>query len=108
MKRPLDNKCRHVTAPVLKTSRNTSVSTCVQNDIGLSTVSIESSHCPDILQLSQNGNRSLSSQPNAARPSHLLDFKANVDVSESMYSNTAIPLPVWGNRFQCVDFQHCT
>ena len=171
MKRPLHNKCRHVTAPVLvnnrfqvlathadtsnavlddthvdkpthqqyrvckqrlvdtkpsdvdicrpdpdcsvppigsQVSKNTSVSTRVKNDIGSSTVSSKSSHCSDILQSSQNGNISLSSQPNAARTIHLLDFKANVDVSESTYSNTAIPLPVWENRYQCVDFQRCT
>ena len=153
MKRPLHNKCRHVTAPVLvnnrfqvlathadtsnavlddthvdkpthqqyrvckqrlvdtkpsdvdicrpdpdcsvppigsQVSKNTSVSTRVKNDIGSSTVSSKSSHCSDILQSSQNGNISLSSQPNAARTIHLLDFKANVDVSKSTYSNTAI------------------
>ena len=89
-------------------SNNTSASTRVKNNIGSSTVSVESSQCFDILQSSQNGNISLSSQPNAVRSPHLLDFKANVDISESIYSNTAILLHVWKNRFQCVDFQRCT
>ena len=80
-------------------SKSTSVPTRVNNDVDSSTVSIENSHCPDMLQSWQNGDISLFSEPNAARTTHSLDFKANVDVSESTYSNTAIPLPVWVNRF---------
>ena len=88
--------------------KNTSASTRVQNNIALSTVPIGSSLCFNPVQSSQNDNISLSVQPNAARTPHLLDFKANVDVGEPMYSNTAIPLYISENHFRCIDFQRCT
>ena len=59
-----------------------------------------------VMQSSQNDNISLFSQPNAVESPHLLDYKANVGLSESTYSNTAFPLNIWEN--QCVDYQRCT
>ena len=89
-------------------SKNTSSCTHVQNNVCPSTVSVGYMQCCDAPQSSKNDNISLFSQLNAVRSPHLLDFKANVDVSESMYPNTAITLHVWENHFQCVDYQCCT
>ena len=89
-------------------SKNTTSCTRVQNNLCPSTVSVGYMQCCDVSQSSKNDNISLSSQPNAVTSPQLHDFKANVDVSESTYSNTAIPLHVWENRFQCVHYQCCT
>ena len=87
----------------------------VSNDIGSlvlveknsipSTVSVFSTECSSS---SQDVNTSPFSQLNALVSHYSLDFKANVGSCDSMYSNTAIPLNVWENRFQCLDYQCCT
>ena len=67
----------------------------------------ENDKCTDNLLCSREINTSLFSQPNALGTSQGLDLKADVGVCDSTYSNTAIPLNVWNNRFQCLDFQRC-
>ena len=98
-----------MTAPVFVNNRFQVLATHADtSNVCPSTVSVGYMQCCDVPRSSKNDNISLSSQPNAVTSPHLLDFKANVDVSESTYSNTAIPLHVWENRFQCVDYQCCT
>ena len=70
-------------------------------------VSSSNIHCARVSQLSQDDNSSPFSQPNAFVRSQLSDYKANEGVPDPTYSNTAIPLRVWDNRFQCVDYQRC-
>ena len=88
-------------------SKTTISCTRVKNDIFSSTVSVYNMQGSDIPHSSQNDNISLFSQPNAVPSPHLIDVKANVNPRESMYSTTAIPLHVWQQRFQCVDYQCC-
>ena len=70
-------------------------------------VSSSNIHCACVSQLSQNDNSSPFSQLNVFVRSQLSDYKANAGVPDPMYSNNAIPLRVWDNRFQCVDYQRC-
>ena len=55
----------------------------------------------------QRDSISFFSEPNAVESFHLIDVKGNVDSSELMYSNTAIPIHVWHQSFQYFDCQCC-
>ena len=79
----------------------------IRNDDIPSKTCVDNDKCTDKFLSSGEVNISLFSQPNAFATSHCLDLKADAGLCESTYSNTAIPLNVWNNRFQCIDYQCC-
>ena len=91
----------------LQVSKTTGPVVRIQNDELSSKTCVDSDKCTDNLLCSREVNTSLFSQPNAPATFHSLDLKADVGLCESTYSNTAIPLNVWNNRFQCIDYQRC-
>ena len=89
-------------------SNNTGSLVRMQKHVMPSTVFVDNTQCTDDVPCSRKVNLNLFSQPNALATPQWLDLKAEVGSCDSTYSNTAIPLNVWNNRFQCVDYQRCT
>ena len=89
-------------------SNNTGSLVRMQKHVMPSTVFVDNTQCTDDVLCSRKVNSSLFSQPNALATPQCLDLKAEVGSCDPTYSNTAIPLNVWNNHFQCVDYQRCT
>ena len=80
----------------------------LENISPLLTVPCHNTSPTEVNPKSQSVNMSTFSQPNAPVSPYSLDCKTEMGFSDLTYSNTAIPLSVWENRFQCVDYQCCT
>ena len=89
-------------------STNTGSLVRMQKHAMPSTVFADNTQCTEDILCSRQVNSSLFSQPNTLATPQCLDLKAEVGSCDSTYSNTAIPLSVWNNRFKCVDYQCCT